>query len=177
MTSQPPRKTESPMAYLAGQTISRAAAGASAVAGAKAGKNYHDLTGDVTEAAWRGAIAARRWFVWGLSCVAWCVMVLITFCIMMGMGVDYQDYQQYHTADTLVAYHDSQGMFFAWLVSLPIIFIFILVLYKRNIDFGLHKRHGVYDLGKTFAPLFAWAPNWLLYAGFVIVPVGFQFIF
>jgi hypothetical protein len=164
------------MGYLTGRTIGRGAAGASAYAGVKAGQNHYHLTGDVTEAAWRGAIAGRRWFIWGLACIAYGIMYLITFCIFMGVGVDYSDYQEAPSAYTFAAYQDSKGMFFAWLLSLPIIFIFLLVIYKRNIDFGLHKRKAIYNLAKVFSPFFAWAPNFLLYAGFVIVPVTLQFI-
>lgn len=170
--------TASQVGFAAGQTISHVAAGASAYAGTKAGQNHYERTGDLSEAAWRGAIAGRRWFVWGLSCVAWCAMVVVTFCMFMGMGVDYTDLQDDPTSvAAIAAYRESSHTFYAWMLSLPIVLIYILVIYKRNIDFSLFRRKPIYDLAKLVSPLFAWAPNWLLYAGFVITPVALQFAF
>jgi hypothetical protein len=178
MTNQlPPPQPGSDFGYAAGQTIGHVAAGAGAFAGYKAGQNHYELTGDLREAAWRGAIAGRRWFIWTLSCVAWCCMVLITFCIYMGNAMDRQDAREYGSEYAAAGAADSQGMVYAWVLSLPIVLVYILVLYKRNIDFGLHRRKPIYDFAKVLSPFFAWAPNWLLYAGFIITPVTLQFVF
>lgn len=162
------------MGFQAGQAVSRIGAAVSAVAGTKAGQNHYAMNGDLSEAAWRGAIAGRRWFVWSLGCVAWCVMVLITFCIYMGNAVDRQDARMYGGNEGVA---ESQGMLNAWLLSLPIVLLFLLVIYKRNIDFGLHRRKALYNFARTLSPFLAWAPNWLLYAGFAIVPITLQFVF
>lgn len=165
---------------MAGQAVSRVGAAVSAYAGTKAGQNVYEQTGDLTEAAWRGAISARRWFVWILGCIAWLVEVFITFCIFMNASVSRQDYEQFHNEYDKLSesgYLADMAMFKAWLIALPITFTLLMVIYKRNIDFGLHKRQAMYRYGKVFSPVVRWAPNFLLYAGLIIVPVTLQFVF
>ena len=174
----PPQRTASgsQVGYAAGQTASRVAAGIGAYAGAKAGQAHYERTGDLSESLWLGAIAGRRWFVWLLACGAWTIMCLITFSIFMGVGVDYQDYEEFRSPETFAAYQESRGMFFSWFLSLPVMVMFLLALYKRNIDFGLHRRNTIYGFARVVGSPLTWAPNWLLYLGFIIVPVSLQFI-
>ena len=128
----------------------------------QATRAHYERTGDWKEALWLGGIAGRRWNFYYTAWVFLGIYCVIAFFGMVSMGMAVSD------AERLGEPVNREGFNFiiGWALSLPICWSALLVLHKRNIDFGLHHRGTWYHLALPLAKMTNWLPNWMLYSAF-----------
>lgn len=169
-----PQATAQPSTYYAGQGTQALMSFKSKCEGMwlgwiafKAGQRYYDMHPDAVAAAEHGAHTLRRWWVWLFFAKVW--LGSLAFLGWM----------------LYVANHDIRGESFptdagtngftirlaVWIVPA---LIALLVVWTRNIDFGLSKRSGFYWMLRPVAKVLEWFPNWALYL-IVLCPLFFPF--
>jgi hypothetical protein len=136
----------------------------SAALGAKAGQNYYELTGDFQQAVVRGAHAGRRWSNWllffGFDMIAWFVTGFYWHrlsAINKFQGAEVYDWDRIHQAQHV-----------QWVMI--IMFVVLMVIRNRNVDYSLFRRGIMYKLFQPLAMLLDWCPTPILYFGFLGIP-------
>jgi hypothetical protein len=135
-------------------------------------KNHYEMTGNRMGALWQALLTARRWYVWFIAC--WWLLGWLIFTAWLAY-VDHHDIGNDHFVDY------SQGPFggsmlthlwHQWLIGWPVMFVWMGVLYCRNIDSGMFKQRFVYRLFRRIYVAMEWCPSFFIYAW---LPVWFWF--
>lgn len=145
----------------------RVAFGGAVVLGIRAGQNRYAVSGDLQDAIWFGAKAARRWMTWFVSLALWIIAAII-------VGVAYMVTHDVGCSNQVGScqYVDrgfSPDFHYA-IFWMTVGFLFTIgVTYTRNIDSSLFSRNPVYWVFRPVAFLVAWVPSFFLYV-LVFVP-------
>jgi hypothetical protein len=136
--------------------------------GEQAARNHHARLGDWGQALWLGAIAGRRWTVYYSFWVILGIYCVISFFGIMAVGTAVTDAKEAGEAVN----EEGFNWIYGWTLSVPLCWSALLVIHKRNVDFGLHRRGMWYHLARPLAWLTNWLPNWIVYSTFVVAPLG-----
>lgn len=122
-------------------------------------KNQYARTGDRIDAVWQALLTARRWYVWFIACwwmLAWAVWWWWLYTL--DSDPHFHDYITSSHGGTWTHHFDHQ-----YLIGFPVMFLWMGVLYCRNIDSGLFKRRLLYRIFNPFYRLMEWCPSFFMY--------------
>jgi hypothetical protein len=114
------------------------------------------------QALWLGGIAGRRWTFYYSAWVLLGVYCVIALFAMIAIGTAVGDAKE----AGVPVNREGFAFGYAWVMSIPIIWHSLLILHKRNVDFGMHRRGMWYHLARPLAKMTNLLPNWMLYAAF-----------